>query len=63
MHLHVEVETRDFRSQGIEVGLAGQLTNRVNIFGYAQFSLKDLKNGGDARTYNPNQTINLLTTV
>ena len=58
-----KVETSDLRSQGIEVGLAGQLTDQLNIsFGYAQFSLKDLKNGGDARTYNPNQTINLLTT-
>ena len=58
-----KVETSDLRSQGIEVGLAGQLTDQLNIsFGYAQFRLKDLKNGGDARTYNPNQTINLLTT-
>ena len=58
-----KVETSDLRSQGIEVGLAGQLTDQLNIsFGYAQFSLKDLKNGGDTRTYNPNQTINLLTT-
>ena len=58
-----KVETSDLRSQGIEVGLAGQLTDQLNIsFGYAQFCLKDLKNGGDARTYNPNQTINLLTT-
>lgn len=58
-----KVETSDLRSQGIEVGLAGQLTDQLNIsFGYAQFSLKDLKNGGDARTYNPNRTINLLTT-
>ncbi|MFW2103498.1 TonB-dependent siderophore receptor [Acinetobacter guillouiae] len=61
--LNRTVETSDLRSQGVEVGLAGQLTDHLNLaFGYSQFSLKDLKNGGDARTYNPNQTINLLTT-
>jgi outer membrane receptor for ferric coprogen and ferric-rhodotorulic acid len=61
--LNRTVETSDLRSQGIEVGLAGQLTDHLNLaFGYSQFSLKDLKNGGEARTYNPNQTINLLTT-
>lgn len=61
--LNRKVETSDLRSQGVEVGLAGQLTDHLNLaFGYSQFSLKDLKNGGEARTYNPNQTINLLTT-
>lgn len=61
--LNRTVETSDLRSQGVEVGLAGQLTDHLNLaFGYSQFSLKDLKNGGEARTYNPNQTINLLTT-
>ena len=61
--LNRKVETSDLRSQGVEVGLAGQLTDHLNIaFGYSQYSLKDLKNGGDARTYNPNQTLSLLTT-
>ncbi|OEY91645.1 ligand-gated channel protein [Acinetobacter proteolyticus] len=53
----------DLRSQGLEVGLAGQLTDQVNVsLGYTQFSLQDLKNGGAARTYNPTQSFNLLTT-
>lgn len=53
----------DLRSQGVEVGLAGQLTDQVNVsLGYTQFSLQDLKNGGAARTYNPTQSFNLLTT-
>lgn len=61
--LNRTVSVSDLRSQGIEAGLAGQLTDHLNLsFGYSQYSLKDLKNGGDARTYNPNQTINLLTT-
>lgn len=42
--LNRKVETSDLRSQGVEVGLAGQLTDHLNIaFGYSQFSLKDLK--------------------
>ncbi|MCU4412962.1 TonB-dependent siderophore receptor [Acinetobacter sp. WU_MDCI_Axc73] len=54
---------RDYTSQGVEVGLAGQLTDYVNLsLGYAQFSIKDKKNGGEARTYNPTQTLNLLAT-
>lgn len=53
----------DLESQGVEVGLAGKITDQVDVsFGYAQYSLKDLKNGGTARTYNPNRTLNLLTT-
>ncbi|MCY6412720.1 TonB-dependent siderophore receptor [Acinetobacter sp. VNH17] len=61
--LNRKVGISDLRSQGVEVGLAGQLTNQVNVsLGYTQFSLRDLKNGGAARTYNPNQTFNLLTT-
>ena len=61
--LNRTVQTSDLRSQGVEVGLSGQLTDNINMaFGYTQFSLKDLKNGGAARTYNPNQTINLLAT-
>lgn len=61
--LNRKVGISDLRSQGVEVGLAGQLTDQVNVsFGYAQFSLQDLKNGGAARTYNPTQTFNLLTT-
>lgn len=53
----------DLRSQGVEVGLTGELTDALNVsLGYAQFSLKDLKNGGTARTYNPSQTFNLLAT-
>lgn len=61
--LNRKVGISDLRSQGVEVGLAGQLTDQVNVsLGYAQFSLQDLKNGGAARTYNPTQTFNLLTT-
>lgn len=61
--LNRKVPTSDLESQGVEVGLAGQITDNVNLsFGYAQFSIKDTKNGGEARTYNPNQTLNLLTT-
>lgn len=61
--LNRKVPTSDLESQGVEVGLSGQITNNVNLsFGYAQFSIKDTKNGGEARTYNPNQTLNLLAT-
>lgn len=61
--LNRKVGISDLRSQGVEVGLSGQLTDQVNVsFGYTQFSLQDLKNGGAARTYNPNQSFNLLTT-
>ncbi|ENV54045.1 MULTISPECIES: TonB-dependent siderophore receptor [Acinetobacter] len=61
--LNRKVLTSDLDSQGVEVGLAGQLTDHVNLaFGYAQFSIKDKKNGGEARTYNPSQTLNLLAT-
>jgi len=61
--LNRKVPTSDLESQGVEVGLSGQITDNVNLsFGYAQFSIKDIKNGGEARTYNPNQTLNLLTT-
>ncbi|MBE2171480.1 TonB-dependent siderophore receptor [Acinetobacter oleivorans] len=61
--LNRKVPTSDLESQGVEVGLSGQITNNVNLsFGYAQFSIKDIKNGGEARTYNPNQTLNMLTT-
>jgi len=61
--LNRKVPTSDLESQGVEVGLSGQITNNVNLsFGYAQFNIKDIKNGGEARTYNPNQTINVLTT-
>jgi len=58
-----KTQVSDLRSQGYEFGLAGQLTDHLNLnFGYTQFSLKDLINGGDARTFNPTQAINLLTT-
>lgn len=61
--LNRKVPTSDLESQGVEVGLSGQITDNVNLsFGYAQFSIKDIKNGGEARTYNPNQTLNVLTT-
>ncbi|NUF15554.1 TonB-dependent siderophore receptor [Acinetobacter lactucae] len=61
--LNRKVPTSDLESQGVEVGLSGQITDNVNLsFGYAQFSIKDTKNGGAARSYNPNQTLNLLTT-
>ncbi|WP_218665225.1 TonB-dependent siderophore receptor [Acinetobacter sp. Colony158] len=53
----------DLRSQGVEFGLAGKLTDNLDLsFGYTNFSLKDLKNGGHARTYSPSQMFNLLTT-
>ncbi|WP_180097493.1 MULTISPECIES: TonB-dependent siderophore receptor [unclassified Acinetobacter] len=56
-------QVSNLRSQGYEFGLAGQLTDHFNLsFGYTQFSLKDLINGGDARTFNPTQSFNLLTT-
>ncbi|WP_286832689.1 MULTISPECIES: TonB-dependent siderophore receptor [Acinetobacter] len=56
-------QVSDLRSQGYEFGLAGQLTDHFNLsFGYTQFSLKDLINDGDARTFNPTQSFNLLTT-
>lgn len=56
-------QVSDLRSQGYEFGLAGQLTDHFNLsFGYTHFSLKDLINGGDARTFNPTQSFNLLTT-
>ncbi|WP_425917601.1 TonB-dependent siderophore receptor [Acinetobacter sp. TSRC1-2] len=58
-----KVQVSDLRSQGYEFGLAGRLTDNLNVsFGYTLFSLKDLINGGKARTYNPNQMFNLLTT-
>jgi outer membrane receptor for ferric coprogen and ferric-rhodotorulic acid len=58
-----KVQVSDLRSQGYEFGLAGQLTDNLNVsFGYTLFSLKDLINGGQARTYNPDQMFNLLTT-
>ncbi|WP_445115625.1 TonB-dependent siderophore receptor [Acinetobacter sp. WZC-1] len=56
-------EISDLRSQGVEAGLAGQLTDHLNLsLGYTQFSMKDMKNGGEARSYNPNQTLNLSAT-
>ena len=58
-----KTQVSDLRSQGYEFGLAGQLTDHLNLsFGYTQFNLKDLINGGDARTFNPTQSFNLLTT-
>lgn len=61
--LNRKVLTSDLDSQGVEIGLAGQITDNINLaFGYAQFSIKDKKNGGEARTYNPSQTLNLLAT-
>lgn len=57
------VPISDLRSQGIELGLSGQVNDDLNIaFGYTQFDLKDTKNGGRARTYNPNELLNLLAT-
>lgn len=61
--LNHKVDISDLRAQGVEVTVAGQVTDNLNLsLGYVQFNLKDLKNGGEARTYNPNQTFNLLTT-
>lgn len=61
--LNRKVLTSNLDSQGIEFGLAGQITDDINLaFGYAQYSIKDKKNGGQARTYNPSQTLNLLAT-
>ncbi len=52
----------DLRSQGVELGLAGKLADDLDLsFGYTFFSLKDLKNGGNARTYSPSQMFNILT--
>lgn len=56
-------EISNLRSQGIEASLAGQLTPHLNAsFGYTNFSLKDMKNGGHARTYTPSKMLNLLMT-
>ena len=61
--LNRTVPVSDLRSQGVELGLTGQLNDDLNLsFGYTQFSLHDLKNGGKARTYNPDETLNLLAT-
>ncbi|QIO05733.1 TonB-dependent siderophore receptor [Acinetobacter shaoyimingii] len=61
--LNRKVEVSDLSSQGAEISLAGQITDHFNLsMGYAQFSIKDKINGGDARTYNPNKTFNLLAT-
>lgn len=61
--LNHKVLVSDLRSQGVEVGLAGKLNDNTDVsFGFAQFNLTDLKNGGDARTYNPSRTVNLTTT-
>lgn len=58
-----KVPVSDLRSQGVDFSLAGQLSDNLNVsFGFTQYSLTDLKNGGKARTYNPDRTISLLTT-
>ncbi|WP_353141931.1 TonB-dependent siderophore receptor [Acinetobacter pragensis] len=58
-----KTQVSDLRSQGYEFGLAGQLTDHLNLsFGFTSLSLKDLINGGDARTFNPTQSFNILTT-
>lgn len=57
------VKATDLRSQGVEVGLTGKISeNLTTSFGYSNFSMKDLKNGGNARTYTPHQTIYVSTT-
>lgn len=51
------------RSQGVELGLAGQVTDNLNlVMGYTKFSLKNLDNGVNPRQYNPTQTFNILGT-
>ncbi|MDO4223152.1 MAG: TonB-dependent siderophore receptor [Acinetobacter sp.] len=56
------VQATDLRSQGVELGLNGQITdNLMASVGYSKFSLRDLKNGGEARTYTPHQSFNLMT--
>ncbi len=48
---HVKLKSVTYVHKGYEFGLAGQLTDHLNLsFGYTQLSLKDLINGGDART-------------
>lgn len=51
------------RSQGVELGLAGKVTDDLDLtFGYTKFSLKDTSNGINPRQYNPTQSFNVLAT-
>lgn len=56
-------EIGTIRSQGIEMGLSGNVTENFNlVFGFASFSLKNMKSGARIRSNIPTQTINLLGT-
>lgn len=51
------------RSQGIELGLAGKVSQNLEVsMGYSKFSLKNMETGVNPRQYNPTQTFNILTT-
>lgn len=51
------------RSQGVDIGLAGKVTDALELSGgYTKFSLKNLANGVNPRQYNPTQTFNILAT-
>lgn len=54
------VKATNLRSQGVEIGLTGQINDYLTTsFGYTHFDMKDLKNGGKARTYTPHQSLHL----
>ncbi|WP_269914662.1 TonB-dependent siderophore receptor [Acinetobacter sp. HY1485] len=49
------------RSQGIELGLSGAVTDNLNVsMGYTKFSLKNTQTGENPRPYNPTQSFNVL---
>lgn len=49
------------RSQGVELGLAGKVTEYIDLSaGYTKFSLKNTATGVNPRQYNPTQTFNIL---
>lgn len=56
-------EIGTMRSQGVEVGLSGNVTDNLNlVFGLTSLSLKNMENGDKVRANIPTQTINLLAT-
>ncbi|EQA7909863.1 TonB-dependent siderophore receptor [Acinetobacter baumannii] len=49
------------RSQGVEVGLTGKLTDNLDlVFGFSTFSLKNMESGERGRPNIPTQTLNVL---